>query len=121
MMPLWTTASRGEACGWALASVGLPCVAQRVWPMPIDPAERLGGKFRLEVLELALGPPPVQPAVLERRDAGRIVAAVFEAFQRIDDRPGDRTRPNTPTMPHIEDMLPSSPESGRPRVRPRVS
>ena len=55
------------------------------------PAERLGGEFGLEVLELALGPPPFQPAVFERRDAGGIVAAVFKAFERIEDRPGDRT------------------------------
>jgi hypothetical protein len=25
-------------CGWALASDGRPCVAQRVWPMPVVPA-----------------------------------------------------------------------------------
>ena len=41
-------------------------------------AERRRGKFRLQVLELALGAPPLQPAVLERRHAGGIVAAVFE-------------------------------------------
>ena len=34
------------------------------------PAERLGGEFGLEVLELALGAPPLEPAVFERRDAG---------------------------------------------------
>ena len=25
------------ACGWALVSLGSPCVAQRVWPMPVVP------------------------------------------------------------------------------------
>ncbi len=37
MMPLWTTATRPalSRCGWALASVGAPWVAQRVWPMPV--------------------------------------------------------------------------------------
>ena len=36
MMPLWITATRSRVsrCGWAFFSVGLPCVAQRVWPMP---------------------------------------------------------------------------------------
>ncbi|CAM5233766.1 hypothetical protein SVIOM342S_00108 [Streptomyces violaceorubidus] len=36
-MPLWTTATRPalSRCGWALASVGPPWVAQRVWPMPV--------------------------------------------------------------------------------------
>ena len=37
MMPLWTTATRAVACGCALRSVGAPCVAQRVWPMPVMP------------------------------------------------------------------------------------
>ena len=78
MMPLWTTATRGLACGWALASVGLPCVAQRVWPMPIVPASGDDIELGLEVLELALGAQPGQPAAFERRDARRIVAAVFE-------------------------------------------
>ena len=54
------------------------------------PAERRRRKFRLQVLELALGAPPRQPAVLERRDARGIVAAVFEPLQRIDNRARDR-------------------------------
>ena len=39
MMPLCTMAKRPsfERWGWALVSVGAPCVAQRVWPMPITP------------------------------------------------------------------------------------
>ena len=37
MMPLCTTAMRPaeSVCGCALMSVGSPCVAHRVWPMPI--------------------------------------------------------------------------------------
>jgi hypothetical protein len=36
MMPLWMTASLPPSarCGWALVSVGPPCVAHRVCPMP---------------------------------------------------------------------------------------
>jgi hypothetical protein len=39
MMPLCTRAKSPSsvACGWALRSVGGPCVAQRVWPMPYWP------------------------------------------------------------------------------------
>ena len=37
MMPLWTTATRPAIWGWALRSAGTPCVAQRVWPMPVVP------------------------------------------------------------------------------------
>ena len=37
MIPLWITATvpSAERCGWALRSVGPPCVAHRVWPMPM--------------------------------------------------------------------------------------
>ena len=38
MIPLCTTATVPEICGWALFSVGLPCVAQRVWAMPNEPS-----------------------------------------------------------------------------------
>ena len=67
-------------------------------------AQRRRGKFRLEVLEFALGAPPLQPAVLERRQAGGIVAAVFESLQRIDNRARDWPRPedsDNPTHPKI--------------------
>ena len=56
-------------------------------------AQRRRGKFRLQVLEFALGAPPLQPAVLERRHAGKIVAAVFEPLQRIDNRARDGPGP----------------------------
>jgi hypothetical protein len=38
MMPLCTTETPPETCGWAFLSEGAPCVAQRVWPMPMCPA-----------------------------------------------------------------------------------
>jgi hypothetical protein len=41
MMPLWMTATLLELqsrCGCAFASEGRPCVAQRVWPKPVEPA-----------------------------------------------------------------------------------
>ena len=39
-IPLWITATRPvqSRCGCALRSVGAPCVAQRVCPMPTEPA-----------------------------------------------------------------------------------
>ncbi len=37
MMPLCTTETRAVPCGCALPSVGAPCVAQRVWPIPVVP------------------------------------------------------------------------------------
>ena len=40
MMPLCTTTMRPlqSRCGCAFSSVGRPCVAQRVWPMPNSPS-----------------------------------------------------------------------------------
>ena len=85
MMPLWTTARRSLACGWALFSVGLPCVAQRVWPMPIVAAERRSASLASRLRSLPSRAHAAQLAVLQRRDAGGIIAAIFEPLQRLDD------------------------------------
>ena len=44
MIPLWTTATLplASTCGCALTSLAGPWVAQRVWPMPTLPLNRLG-------------------------------------------------------------------------------
>ena len=94
MMPLWTTATRSVAIGCALVSVGRPCVAQRVCPMPITPCTGSWSSRRGEIGELALGAAALDPAVDQGRDPGRIIAAVFEAAQpfeqpRRDRLPGD--------------------------------
>ncbi len=46
-MPLWTTTilPPQSVCGCALGSVGRPCVAQRVCPMPVRPGEGLPASF----------------------------------------------------------------------------
>ena len=58
-------------------------------PAGVADADRAGERFArelcFEVLELAFGAPPRQRAVLERRHAGRIVAAVLEALERFDE------------------------------------
>ena len=53
MMPLWMRTTSPARCGCAFCSDGRPCVAQRVWPMPIDPASGCSRSRRLEVVELA--------------------------------------------------------------------
>ena len=56
MIPLWITATvpSAERCGWALRSVGPPCVAQRVCPIPIVAAgSGLLGQHLLQVGQLA--------------------------------------------------------------------
>ncbi len=52
--------------------------------------ERFRGEPRLEVLELALGATPGEPAILQRRHACQVVAPVFEPFEGVDDRTRNR-------------------------------
>jgi hypothetical protein len=54
-----------------------------------QPVERLARQPDLQVLELALGAPTAEPAMLERGDPGRVIAAVFEPPQRLDHLPSD--------------------------------
>ena len=44
MIPLWTTATSPlvSVCGCAFTSLAGPWVAQRVWPIPARPENRLG-------------------------------------------------------------------------------
>ena len=90
MMPLCTTASRSVACGCALLSVGRPWVAQRVWPMPMVPVSGSRCELGLEIAQLALGAPARQPAAFQRGDAGGVIAAIFQALERIDQLRRDR-------------------------------
>ena len=69
MMPLWTSATGPTMCGWALPTVGAPCVAQRVCAMPIVAVQRLGRQLAREIVELALGPAPHELAVVDGADA----------------------------------------------------
>ena len=107
MMPLCTTASRSVACGCALFSVGLPWVAQRVWPMPIVPLSGSLRQPRFQIAQLALGAAARQRAVLERGHAGGVVAAIFEALERIDELPRDRLTAENSNNPAQSGLYPS--------------
>jgi len=61
--------------------------------------QRLTVQPRLEIAELALGAPPRQRAMLERGDAGGIIAAVFEALERIDQLARDWRAPDNSDDP----------------------
>ena len=89
MMPLCTTATPPAWCGWALRSVGWPCVAQRVWPMPAWP--RIGSLHQQvgERDQLADGAAAAEAAVVHGGDAGAVVAAVLEPLQRLEDQRRD--------------------------------
>ena len=89
MMPLWTSATGPTMCGWALPTVGAPCVAQRVWAMPVVAVQRIGLQLPREIVELALGPPPHQLAMIDGADAGPVIAAIFEPLQPVEQPPRD--------------------------------
>src|SRR5579859_3162946 len=55
--------------------------------------ERLGPQSLLEIFELALGAAALEMVALQRRDAGRIIAAIFQPLERIHDLVCDRTMP----------------------------
>ena len=94
--PLWTTATASPFAadvGWAFRSVAGPWVAHRVWPIPHGPARVVlrailpGTRTRPARLRTSIRP-------VERRDAGAVVAAIFEpAEAREQDRGSRRAAP----------------------------
>jgi hypothetical protein len=55
--------------------------------------ERLGGQLFFESVQLAFGAAAGHRAMVERGDAGRVIAAIFEALQRVDQLARDRRIP----------------------------
>ncbi len=52
--------------------------------------ERGGFEALLKIAQLAFGAPPPEMAILDGGNAGGVVAAIFEALERIDQLLGDR-------------------------------
>ncbi len=77
-------------CGWALPTVGAPCVAQRVWAMPTIAGQRLCAELAREIVELALGAAALELAVVDRADAGAVIAAIFEPLEAVEQPLRDR-------------------------------
>src|SRR4051812_16372651 len=46
--------------------------------------ERLRRQLSRQVVELALGPPPLELPVLDRADAGGIITAIFEPLEAVE-------------------------------------
>jgi hypothetical protein len=75
-----TTEMPSETCGCALRSIGAPCVAQRVGAMPTCPVERVHSRAPLQ-FGCTHGTAQAFQRPIDHRDAGRGVAAVFQAPQ----------------------------------------
>ena len=87
MMPLCTTTMWPVQSRWgcAFSSVGRPCVAQRVWPMPYSPSSGLTARTSSRRASLPALRRSSMRAVADDRDAGRVVAAVLEPPQPLDE------------------------------------
>src|SRR5690606_4042011 len=60
-----------------------------------------------QILQLALGAAALDPAVDDGRDAGRIVAAIFEPLQAVDEKRANLTEPDdADDSAHGETALP---------------
>ena len=112
----------GEPLGGMRMGVGLGrCAVRR--PAGVADADRalqrLGLQSVEEIDQLALGAPAGQPAVLQRRDAGGIVAAVLQPFQRVDEAIRHRLAADDPDdSTHAMVLVLVRPARGR---RPRLA
>ena len=104
MMPLWTTVTRPAVCGWALR-VGRRAVGG---PAGVADAGRRRSAARSPARASRSRDLARRAAALDARrptdagDAGRVVAAVFQPLQALDQprrRPG--LSPTMPMMPHM--------------------
>ena len=59
-------------------------------------AQGFACEFLLQVFKLALRAPPHQRAVLQRGNAGEVVAAIFEALERVDQERRNRLAADYP-------------------------
>src|SRR5947207_1965515 len=73
---------------------------------PDGAGERLLLETRLQVSQLALGAPARQRAALQRGDAGGVIAAIFEALERIDELACDRLTTENPDNPAQSGLYP---------------
>ena len=120
-----------------MLSVGAPCVAQRVWPMPVVPGSGVRVQRGGQVAQLALGAAAVDVAVHQRGDAGAVIAAIFQPPQRLQQQRRRGTRADDADdaahqpFPPSSRCRPQSPLRGRasapaararaPARRPRTS
>src|SRR5260370_33022384 len=72
------------------------------------PGGRLGPQSCLEILEFAFGAAALKMVAFQRGDAGGIVAAIFEALERIHNLIRNRTAPeNADNTAHADQYLQS--------------
>ena len=89
MMPLCTIATRSVAMRMGVA-LGRLAVGRPARVADADGAgQRLDAEPRLEIHQLAFGAAALDVAVVQGGDAGRVVAAIFQPLQRLDQQGRD--------------------------------
>ena len=71
--------------------------------------QRRRGEAPLQIAQFALGAPARQTPRLQRGDSRRIIAAIFEPLQRLDNLPRDGTGPENANDAAHEDILERTP------------
>src|SRR5579883_477255 len=67
--------------------------------------QRLAAQPLLEVLQLALGAPPLEMVALQRRNPGEIIAAIFQPLEGTDQLLRNRrARQNTDNATHLTNI-----------------
>lgn len=92
MIPLWMTAIRPSqsACGWALRSVGAPCVAHRVCPIP---AVAVAGGLETRMDRRLASFPALFSTIRSPSSPTRAIPA--ESYPRYSSRPSPSTTTST--------------------------
>jgi hypothetical protein len=85
--------------------------------------QRLTSQPVLQVSQLAFGPSALKVSVLDRRDTSRIITAIFEPLQRIEQMPGNRFPSENSDNPAHDVQIPRlygalTPFDVRARIRP---
>ena len=96
------------------AGVGAGVLAHRLWDVRND-IERLAAQLTCEIVELPLGTAAGELAVIDRADAGAVIAAVLKALEAIEQPLRDQRFPdnrNDPAhMPSVTQILRTMPSN----------
>ena len=99
---MWTRLLVSQ-CGCAFSSVTRPCVAQRVWPMPVEPRRfpfvRATASRAVEVADRMHA---ADVAVGDERQPRRVVAAVLEPLEPLEQQVAAFARPDVSDDPAHE-------------------
>ena len=99
----------GDVIGHVRMGIGFAGPAMRRPARMTDPGvsrQRLGGEQRFEIAQLSFSPAPLDPSITDCGNTRRIVAAILETLQRVDQQLGDRPLPKDANNSAHRPLLP---------------